>query len=41
MPLILFLHLNGVLGFWGFGALIVESCVDGKTFKVGSGFDDN
>jgi len=23
------------------GALIVESCVDGKTFKVGSGFDDN
>ena len=22
------------------GALIVESCVDGKTFKVGSGFDD-
>ena len=23
------------------GALIVKSCVDGQTFKVGSGFDDN
>jgi DNA ligase-1 len=23
------------------GALIVKSCIDGQTFKVGSGFDDN
>ena len=22
------------------GALVVKSCVDGQTFKVGSGFDD-